>query len=379
MDELKKLLLQMDTDMAQRQQAASPAHRGMLLANFIQNLAEILSRVAPTQRKLFAQKLMSVLDTMEPQVRIQILGAPPASVLKEQTGDVIHETLEAMSDSQFLGLLGDAMEQTGAKSACSGNLFNRALARFKGPAPLLKSIRQEMHRAIQEGNSGVLGHWQQIEQLLISQQEAEEFNEQYRKEIEALATSLNMKAPMVEEEEMARLLKTLTPESLRPARAHLIIDLISQPRTAQTENLVRSLLEGLGGIVRHFLSQGQFLTVGNLLRKLMVALSDYPEDGPVRETVSSLLTAEDIKAVMENLLKRCRTYEPRETARIAAICRLYPEKSVDSLLDSLLELGNEDSLQSRWLSTSLAALGQSLSRALNRRLLDAPDMPSHGS
>jgi hypothetical protein len=182
-----------------------------------------------------------------------------------------------------------------------------------------------------------------------------------------------IKVPMVEEDEMARLLKTLAPESLRPAKAQLIIDLIGRLHATRAEAFIPSLLENLGEIVRGLLSQGGFLAVGNLLRDVLLAVRDYPEDGLVRETMSSLLNAEDIRAVLRDLLKRCRAYEARETAAMDAICQLYPEKAGDFLLDVLVGLGDDDSPQARWVSTSLIGLGPSLRRILNRRLPDVPD------
>ena len=371
-EELKKLLLQMDADMLKTQEGISIAHRGLLLGDFIQNLGDMLSGIAPTKGKLLAQNVGSVLDSLEPQLKIGILGAVAPGDLREES-DVFHEILQAVPARQLVCLLYDAMKGAGPKSPCFGNLLNRALTRYQEPGMLLKLTRQEMQRAAQKGESDTLSHWQQLEELLIREQEMEEFNEQYRKEIQELATSLMIKVPMVEEDEMTRLLKTLDPESLGPAKAQLIIDLISRLHATRAEAFVASLLESLGEIVRGLLSQGGFLAVGSLLRDVPLALRDYPEDGLVRETMNSLLNAEDIRAVLRDLLKRCRAYEARETAAMDAICQLYPEQAGGFLLDVLVGLGDDDSPQARWVSTSLIGLGPSLSRILNRRLPDAPD------
>lgn len=370
---LKKLLLQMDADMAERQQGANIAHRGALLGNFIQNLAGILSGIAPIKRKLFAQQVGGILDSLEPPLKIHILGSVAPDAIREKDSDVFPEIFQAMPDNQLVYLLGDALKEAGANSPCFRNLLNQALAKYKKPPPLLNLIRQEIRRAIQAGKSATLSHWQQLEQLLIRQEEMEEFNKQYRNEIEALATSSEMKVPMVEEEEMARLLKTLAPESLRLAKAQLIINLISGPHATRPETYVPPLLEGIGEILSHSLSQGDFLTAGNLLRELFLVLSDYPEEASFRKAMNSLLDAEDIRSLLLDLLKQCRTYEPQETATIDAICQLCPVKAGGFLLDVLVELKDNDSPRGRWLTTTLLGLGTSLSEILSRRLLGAPD------
>ncbi|UCF72988.1 MAG: hypothetical protein JSW35_00490 [Deltaproteobacteria bacterium] len=370
---LKKLLLQMDADMAERQQGANIAHRGALLGNFIQNLADILSGIAPIKRKLFAQQVGGILDSLELPLKIHILGSVTPDAIREKDSDVFHEIFQAMPDNQLVYLLGDALKEAGANSPCFRNLLNQALTKYKKPCPLLNLIRQEIRRAIQAGKSATLSHWQQLEQLLIRQEEMEDFNKQYRKEIEALATSSEMKVPMVEEEEMARLLKTLAPESLRLAKAQLIINLISGPHATRPETYVPPLLKGIGEILSHFLSQGDFLTAGNLLRELFLVLSDYPEEASLRKAMNSLLDAEEIRPLLLDLLKRCRTYEPQETATIDAICQLCPVKAGGFLLDVLVELKDNDSPRGRWLTTTLVGLGPSLRGILSRSLLGAPD------
>jgi len=104
------------------------------------------------------------------------------------------------------------------------------------------------------------------------------------------------------------------------------------------------------------------------LRELFLALGDYPEESEIRKKVDDLFKAEDIRELLENLLKRCRTYEPRETAAIDAVCRLYPEKAGNFLLDILIDLKDDESPRASWLSTTLASLGPGLTKILNRRL-----------
>ena len=374
-EELKKLLLQMDADMAEKQEGATVTQRGALLGNFIQNLGDILSGTAPTKTKQFALQVRTVLDSLEPQLKREILGAVAPDVMREEERDVIRDILQAMPDSQLVYLLGEALKETGARSRCFSNLFDRALAKYKEPGQLLSLVQGEMDRATQEGESRNLSQWKHLEQLLIQHQETEKFNVRYHKEIEALATTLNMKVPMGEEEEMARLLTSLTPESLKPARAQMIIDLISQPRSAQAEAMLPSLLEGLGEILGPLFNQGNFVAVGNLLRKVFLALSNDTHEAPVAKTIDSLFNAEDIRVLLENLLERCRTYKANETATIDAICQLFPEKAGGFLLDVLVDLKDDDSPQARWLSTTLGTLGPGLTRVLTRKLQATP--PDH--
>jgi hypothetical protein len=373
-EELKKLLLQIDTDMAKRQEGVSITQRGILLGNFIQNLGDTLEGVAPEEKNQFTRQVGAVLDSLEPQLKTQILGAVAPEITKDKGNGIIHEIFQAMPDSQLVYLLVDALKEAGANSRCFNNLFNRALAKHKEPGLLLTFIRQEMHRTTQEGESEALSHWQHLEQLLIQQQETDELNKQYQKEIDALATSIQMQVPMVEEEEIGRLLKTLSPEPLRAAKAQLIVNLISQPHTTQTSTFLPSLVESLGEILDHFFTQKHFVTVGNLLREVFLALNDYPEESSVRKTMTSLFNTEDIQKLLKNLLKQCRTYDPKETTAIDSICQLYPEKAGGFLLDILVDLKDDNSPQAQWLSTTLASLGPGLNKILIRRLQgDAPD------
>jgi hypothetical protein len=374
LEELKKLLLQMDSDMVEKQQGVSVAQRGILLGNFIQNLGHILSGIAPIKRKLFARHLGAVLDSVDPHLKTQILGAVAPDPAAEEEGDVVYEILRALSDSQLISLLVNALGETGSKSLCFNNLLSRALFKYKEPSLLLALVRKEMDRILQDGEAGGMNHWQHLEQILVQKQETEELDAQYHKEIEALATSIHMKAPMAEEEEMDRLKKTLNPERLRSDKAHLIVDLINQPGIAKEDTSAPYLLESLGKILDYFMKQSSFLTVGSLLREAFLALGDYPAESEIRKNVNDLMSGEDIRALLSNLLKRCHTYEPRETAAIDAVCQLYPEKAGDFLLDIFIEVKSDDKPEASWLSATLTGLGPGLTKILNRRLQgNAPD------
>jgi hypothetical protein len=374
LEELKNLLLQMDSDMVEKQEGVSVAQRGILLGNFIQNLGNILSGIAPIKRKLFARHVGAVLDSVDPHLKTQILGAVAPDTAGEEDGDVVYEIFQTLSDSQLISLLVKALGEAGSKSLCFNNLLNRMLFKYKEPGLLLVLVRQEMDRVLRDGEAGVMTHWQHLEQILVQKQETEELDAQYHKEIEALATSIHMKAPMAEEEEMDRLKKTLKPEYFRSDKAHLIVELINQTSVTKENVFTPYLLENLREILGYFMGQSNFLTIGNLLREVFLALGDYPAESEIRKNVNDLINGEDIRVLLKNLLKRCHTYEPRETAAIDAICQLYPEKAGDFLLDILIENRNDDKPETSWLSATLTGLGPSLTKILNRRLQGgAPD------
>lgn len=371
-EELKRLLLQMDTDMKQGKGASSLAQRGALLANFIHNLGDTLASIAPKKRGQFALRVSGILDSFDTQLKIQILGSVPPDGTGEKESSFIQEIFHVIPDSHLVHLLADALKGAGANSPCFNNLFHRALAKYEDPGLLLPLIRQEMYKATQEWRPGKLGHWQHLEELFLQHQEAEQLNEQYRKEIEALAASLQMKAPMIEEEEMGRLLKSLTPEPLMVAKARLIIDLLRHPHPTQAAVFIPSLLESLGKIIRHLLRQERFKAIGTLLRAISIILDNYPEEALARKTINAQLSTEEVDELLKNLIADCHTYEARETAAIDAICQIFPEKAGGFLTDIFIELENEESPQAHWLSTTLASLGQRLSRILSRRLQDSP-------
>jgi hypothetical protein len=372
-EELKKLLSQLDNEMKDEAKGVSVAHRGMLLGNFIQNIGEILSGMAPIKRKLFSQQVATVLDSLEPDLRVEILGSIAPEDVKDQDNDVIHEIIQALPDTQLIRLLSDAVKESGVKSRSFHNLFTRALGKYREPSVLLTLIHQEIHRVTEEGESDPLASLQQLEQLLIQKQETEELNKQYRQEIEALAASIQMELPVEEDEEMDHLLKTLTPEELKPAKARLIVDLIGQVQISRAEAFLPPLLEGLGEILRYYFSEGAYQTVGNTLRAVYLALSDNPHEELVRNTMNSLFTVNQVHELLQQLLGKCRTYGPRETSVVDAICQLYQDQSGSLLMDLLGELKDEDSPQARWISTTLATLDLDLGSLLSTKLRRASD------
>ncbi|MBW2077469.1 MAG: HEAT repeat domain-containing protein [Deltaproteobacteria bacterium] len=370
-EQLKKLLSQLDSEMKDETKGVSVTQRGTLLGNFIQNIGDLLSGMAPIKRKLFSQQLITVLDTLEPGLRAEILGSIAPEDVRGPDNDVIHEIIQALPDAQLTRLLGEAVKESGVKSRSFNNLFGRALAKYREPGVLLTLIQQEMHRTIEQGESEPLGNLQQLEQLLIQKQESEEVNKQYHQEIDALATSIQMQMPVKEEEEIARLLKTLTPEELKHAKAKLIVDLIGQAQVGRSETVLPSLLESLGETLRSYLSEGAYLTVGNTLRAVYLTLGDHPKEELVRNTMNAVFTGEQIHELLDQLLRKCHTFEPRETSVVDAICQLYQDKAGALLLDRLREAKDDDSPQVTWISTTLATLGPGLGTLLTSRLRDA--------
>lgn len=371
-EELKRLILQMDTDMKQGKDTASPTQRGSLLGNFIQNLGDILADIAPEKRDQFVLQVGNILDSVEPKLKIQILGSVAPNHTEEKEEGFLQEIFQDIPDDQLVHLLADALKDSGASSQCFNNLFHRALAKYSDPGLLLPLIRQEMYKATMEFQPGRLSHWQHLEELFLQQQESEQLNAQYRREIESLAASLQMKAPMVEEEEMARLLRTLAPEHLMVAKARLIIDLLRHPHPTQAEAFISPLLEALGDIVRHLLSQDRFKAVGTILRAAFIILTNLPKEASARKTMNAQLSTEEVGELLKNLMKDCKTYEAKETAPIDAVCQLFPEKTGGFLTDVLLDLESDESPQAHWLSSTLASLGPRLSRILSHRIQDAP-------
>jgi hypothetical protein len=278
-----------------------------------------------------------------------------------------------MPDARLIHLLGDAIKESGVTSRSFNNLFTRALAKYREPSVLLTLIQQEMHRATEQGESAPINQWQQLEQLLVQKQEAEELNKQYHQEIDALATSIQMKIPMKEEEEMANLIKTLSPEALKPAKAKLIVDLIGHTQIARAETFLPPLLEGLGKILRYYFNEGDYQAVGHTLRAVYLALGDHPQEDLVRNTMNSVFTNEQVRELLHQLVGKCRTYEPRETSVVDAICQLYKDKAGAFLMDLLEEAKDNDSPQLRWISTALATLGPGLGSLLSSKLVGAPD------
>jgi HEAT repeat protein len=177
---------------------------------------------------------------------------------------------------------------------------------------------------------------------------------------------------MGEDEEMARLLRTIAPGPLIAAKARLIIDLLRHPHPPQLETFIPHLLESLGNIMRQLLSRERFKAVGTLLRAVFTILTNLPDEAPARKTMNAQLSSEEVGELIKDLMKDCSTYEAKETAAIDAISQVFPEKTAGFLVDRFLDLETDQSPQAYWLSTTLASLGPRLSRILNQRLQDAP-------
>jgi hypothetical protein len=370
---LKRFLLQMDAAISKSQKGISAAQRGLLLGNFIQNVGNALEGIDPEKRKLFTRNAGAVIYSLDPELRVHILGTVPLDQAGQEQSNVIQEILQAMPDGQFISLLTDALGEAGKNSHCFNNHIKYSLVKYEEPDLLLNYIREEMDRTTREGDSTTLNHLQQIEQLIIQQQEIVEFNQKYQKEIEALATSMMLKEPMAEDVEMDRLLKTLTPEFLVESKARLIIDLIGRSQSRQAKDLIPSQLEGLGEILVAFLSERKFHLVGTLLKELFLALSNNTQTVAVWRSVRALIAAKEIRELMGSLLEKIRAYSPKETRTIEAICQLFPEKAGGVLLDTLIEQGDDESAQARWLTTTLASLGPRVTKILDFRLQDAPE------
>jgi len=372
-EELKKLLSRIDSEMRDEKKSVSVAQRGALLGNFIQNIGDLLSGIAPIKRNLFSQKLITVLDSLEPGLRVEILGSIAPEEMRDPDNDVIREIIQAMPDGQLTRLLGNAVKESGVKSRSFDNLFTRALAKYREPSVLLTLIQQEMRRATEEGEPESLKNFQQLEQLLIQKQESEQISKQYHQGIEALAASIQMQMPVIEEEEMAHLLETLTPESLKQAKAKLTVDLIAQTQVARSEAFLPSLLDSLQETLRSCFSEGDYQTVGNTLRAVYLALGDHPKEETVRNIMNSVLTVEQIRELIHQLLGKCRTFEPRETSILDAVSQLFQEKSGSFLIDLLGEAKDDDSPRIQWISATLATLGPVLGDLLSSRLPGAPE------
>ena len=366
-EELRKLLTEMDRDMSSKTNNLSIYQRAGLLGNFIQNLGDTLERIDPEKRRGFSQRVEEVLDSLGPQLKTQILG----SVMPEDNGTdekgVIHEIIQSMPEGPFVHLLADALKQTGTNSACFNNLFQRASKIYEDLSRLLDLIRREIQQVTEEKTEENLDHWKHLERLMLQRQQMVEMNVQYKNEIAALAISAEMEKPMVEEEEMARLLKTITPKSLMIPKAKLIIYLISRAHTPHSEALVPNLLKNLGDIFNFFLQQEQFPAVAALLRAVFLSLNAFPQEALVRKTMGSLISAEDIGLLLGYLLKACSTFTEKETAHLDAVSQLYPEKAGTFFVDTFIELGDDDSPKGRWIREALSAVGPRLGRILTQR------------
>jgi hypothetical protein len=363
-DELKNLLIEMDKDMSSKTNNLSITQRSGLLGNFLKNLGDTLAGIDTEKRGPFARQVGDVLDSLGPQLKTQILGSVAPEIDGQEERGVIHEIIEAMPDGQFVNLLTDAMKEAGSNSVCFNNLFNRALKKYLDPNLLLTLIRQEMQQISQNKKADHLEQWERLELLMMQQQQMVELNEQYKSDIEALSTSTQMQKPMVEEDELARLIETLAPESLMIPKAKLIINLISRAHLPWSEALVPHFLKNLGDILNNFFKQENFPAVAALLRAIFLSLGDFPQEALVRKTMGSLVSMEEIQALLGYLLKACSTYDPKETAHMDAVSQLYPEKAGTFFIDTFIDLDEEDSPKTRWLTETLVGMGPRLSRIL---------------
>jgi hypothetical protein len=372
-EELKKLVHEMDTNLSAAQQQGRGAPKGGLLANFIQNLAATLGRIAPGQRSTFARNVSAVLDSVEPGLKVQILGAAVPAAGGGAHDDVISEVFTALPDEELAHLLAGALEQEGAESPYFLNLLGRALRKYKDPALLLTIVRTEMHRSTPQGSSRRLERWHHLEQLVVRRQHAQELDEEYRREIEALNTSLFMQVPMVEEKEMEHLFQTMAPASLQIGRCQLVLDLVGQQHSPWGEALLGPLLQSLGPPLGEICGRKDFESLGALLRQAYLALAGHPQEAAAREVMESLLTAEQLRELLEGLLANCRSYGPNETASVNAVCQLFPEKAGAFLLDLLEQEKGEGTERTEWLLATLGGLGDRLTRPLSRKWHSAPD------
>jgi hypothetical protein len=372
-EEFKKILQEMEAGLDTDKQQTPSAHKGALLANFIQNLAAALANIAPDKRQQFARQVNAVINTLKLNLRLQILGSVPAEAVDKEDGNVILEIFQAMPDDQMVQLLATALEEGGAESPYFLSMFHQALSKYKDPSLLLTLVRTEMNKATQEGTTRNLKNWQYLEQLIVHRQETADLNEQYRKEIEALNTSLHMEVAFAEDKEIERLLETMTPASLQTARTQLTIDLLRQHQSSWGEALFAPMLNSLGAALGDLYSRKEFVTIGSLVRQLLLVLTGHPQEESGREIVESMLSTEDIRELLDNLLEQCQTYSPSETIVINAICQLYPEKAGVFLLDVLESTEGQESEQAQWLLTTLAGLGPQIASPLGRKLQSCPD------
>jgi hypothetical protein len=368
---LKQALAEFDGNLKSRVQGMSPAQRGQIIGNFLQNISKAVARIDARKRVLFKENVSLVLSSIRPDMRIPILGAASPELMEGEDGGVLRDLIEEMPEQELVHLLTDALSQGGAQAAAFNNLFRIALARFKSAGPLLDLVRSEMYLATQERRPDGLNLWQHLEQLLVQHQESEEFNAQYRKAIEDLATSLRIQKAMVEEEEIARLVRTVAPDSLRLFKARLIFDLLQE--VERNASMTLPLIQSMGETVQYFLNNGRPRLTGNLLRQVFLALGQLPQRNFLSEEVDTWLNIEDVHNLLKGLLEKCRTYEPREMSAISSICQLYPDKAGGFLIDLYLKLADHERPLVNWLSTTLASLAPRVIKVLAARMTGAPD------
>lgn len=371
---LKKMLLQVDREMKDQIQDITLTQRGALLGNFLQNLCQILEAMGAQKTSDFSQLAATVLDSLDPGLQTQILGSLPPPLGENEEGDFIQEIIAGMSNEHIVYTLLEALQQNGPNSACFHHLFSRAIIRFETSKDLLDCIRTEMHHATQERRPESLNQWQHLEQLVVRHQETEEFNAQYQKAIEDLATSLKIQTPLIEQEEMVRLGRTLDVEFINLSKARLILDLLLHPHPPKLADLfLLPLLAAMGETVKSLLNQQRRRLAGNLLRQVFLSLNRFPKEKVAREIVYSWLRAEEVRAILAGLMEKCRSYGSQETSALTAVCRLYPDKAGAYLVELFLSLDDLDSDRSQWIFTTLASIAPELTEILDRQIQKAPE------
>ena len=371
---LRLTLREIDADLAEKQEALSLAQRGVLIGNFLENMGSALAARKPENHSGFSRLVATVLGGFDAGLRSAILGSLPPGEAGRQKTSVIQAVMEGMPRRDLLFLLLDALRDGGAGSACFNHLLNRALARHKDWSSLLALVREEAHQATLERRPGSLPLWLHLEQLILHRQETEEFNAEYSKSIEALASSIQIREPMVEEEEKRRLLNTLSPEALALQKAQLIVDVLDRPLAlSQVSESFPPLLRELGSLLSRFLQEGKARLIGQLLRHVFLTLKHHPQDSAVWASVSDWFTGEDVHKVLESLIEQCKTYRPEETSPIQSLCQLFPEKASPFMIERYLKTRDKESAQGRWVLTTLTSLGPFLGKALFPNLTEATD------
>lgn len=376
---LTKMFFQIDHEMKTQVQDLSPAQRGALLGNFLENLTHVLAAMGTEKIRQFTPRVQAVLESLEPDLMTEILGSIAPSPANGEEGSFIQNLITAMPDQKLVYLLLDALRYSGPNSTCFTHLFKRAILRYNESKGFLDLIRTEMNRATQERRPDSLNQWQHLEQLVVRHQETEEFNAQYQRAIEDLATSLKIQQPMIEQEEMARLGRTLDSEFLHLSKARLILDLLTHTHSSKEADLfLLPLLASMGDTLHGVLNQQRPRLAGNLLRQIFLSLNRFPKEKMAREVIYSWLRAEEVRGVLKSLMEKCRTYSSQETAALTAVCQLYPEKAGAYLVELFLTLDDRNSVQYQWTLTTLASIAPRLTKLLDQQFqkISEPSLPN---
>jgi HEAT repeats len=370
-ESLRHALAELDGNLKRHVQSISPAQRGQIIGNFLQNISKALARIDSGKRRIFKEAVAVLLGSIRPEMRIPILGSASPELIEGEDGGVVRDLIEDMPEQELVHLITEALSHGGAQALPFNNLLRTALARFGSAGPLLDLVREEMHRVTQERRPGTLNLWQHLEQILLHHQESEDFNAQYRKAIEDLSTSLKLQKAVVEEEEMGRLVRTIAPDSLKLFKARLIVDLLQE--TQRSEPMTLPLLQAMGETVQHFLNQERPRFAANLLRQVLLSMGRVPENDILVQKLNTWLSAEDVQNLLKSLLEKCRTYEPPEMSAINAVCQLYPEKAGGFLIDLYIRDGDREGPTRDWLTTTLAGIASHLASLLSSRMGSASD------